>query len=57
MDFGAIIEDENELIDKIIEYMDNNCEMEEIYKQRVENFFKYTDRNNSKRVYDWVYEH
>ena len=30
--------------------MDNNCEMEEIYKQRVENFFKYTDRNNSKRV-------
>ncbi len=57
MDFGAIIEDENELIDKIIEYMDNNCEMEEIYRDRVENFFKYTDRNNSKRVYDWAYEH
>jgi len=57
MNFGAIIEDEEELIDKIIEYMYNNCEMEEIYKNRVDNFFKYTDRNNSKRVYDWIYTH
>lgn len=57
MEVGEIIEDEDRLIDKIIEYMDNGCQMEEIYQKRVDNFYKFIDKNNSKRVYDWVYEH
>ncbi len=57
LEFGEIIEDEDRLIDKIIEYMDNNCQMEEKYQKRVDNFYKYIDKNNSKRVYDWVYNH
>lgn len=57
MDFGAKIDNEDELVDKIIEYMDNNCQMEEIYQKRVDNFYKFNDKNNSKRVYDWIYEH
>lgn len=57
MEFGEIIDNEERLIDKIIEYMDNDCEMEEIYQKRVDAFYKYTDKNNSKRVYDWIYEH
>ena len=56
MEFGEIIKDEDVLIDKIVEYMDKNCEMEDIYKERVNKFFKYNDKNNSKRVYDWVYK-
>ena len=43
--------------DKILEYIDNDCQMEEIYQKRVDNFFKYTDKNNSKRVYEWIYKH
>ena len=57
MEFGEIVDNEERLIDKIIEYMDNDCEMEEIYQKRVDDFYKYTDKNNSKRVYDWIYEH
>ena len=57
LEFGEIIEDEDRLIDKIIEYIDNDCEMEEIYQERVESFYKFTDKNNSKRVYDWIYKH
>ena len=57
MDFGEIIEDEDKLIEKILEYIDNDCQMEEIYQKRVDNFFKYTDKNNSKRVYEWIYKH
>ncbi|AMD17398.1 hypothetical protein TL18_04810 [Methanobrevibacter sp. YE315] len=57
MNFGDTIGDEDMLIDKIIKYIDNDCEMEEEYKLRVDNFFKYTDKNNSKRVYEWVYKH
>lgn len=56
MGFGDVIESEESLIDKIIEYMDNDCKMEEKYKNRVTEFFKFNDQNNCKRVYDWLYE-
>jgi CDP-glycerol glycerophosphotransferase (TagB/SpsB family) len=57
MGFGKVVEDEDELIDKVIEYMENDCKMEDEYADRVDSFFKYTDRNNCKRVYEWLLEH
>lgn len=57
MGFGEIIKSEDRLIDKISEYIENNFEMEEKYKNRVEKFFKFTDQNNSKRVYEWLVTH
>ena len=57
LEFGEIVDNEERLIEKIIEYMDNNCQMEEEYQRKVDNFYKYIDRNNSKRVYDWIYTH
>ena len=56
-DFGEIIKDEDVLVDKIISYLDNDCEMEDEYSQKVKKFFKYTDKNNCKRVYEWIYSH
>lgn len=53
MGFGDIIKDEDELVDLIISYMENDCKMSDKYIMRVEDFFKYTDKNNSKRVYNW----
>ncbi|WP_304103482.1 CDP-glycerol glycerophosphotransferase family protein [Methanobrevibacter ruminantium] len=55
--FGDIVQDENDLIEKIIHYIDNDCIMEDKYKDNVDKFFKYIDKNNSKRVYDWIKEH
>ena len=55
--FGPVIDNENELVDKIISFIDNNCEMEGIYKSRVDEFFKYHDQNNSKRCYEWIINH
>ena len=57
MGFGEIIKSEEVLIDKIEEYLDNAFEMEEEYKQRVDDFFKFMDKNNSKRVYEWLLNH
>ena len=57
MGFGPVIKEENELIDKLIEYMDSGCLMEDKYKERVDKFFKYHDHNNSKRCYDWIFTH
>lgn len=57
MGFGDVIDNEDDLVDKVIEYMENDCVMEDKYKDRVDKFFKYTDQKNSKRVYDWLYTH
>ena len=56
MGFGDIVKNEKELVLKIIDYINNDCVMEEKYKQRVDKFFKYQDGNNSKRVYEWLYK-
>lgn len=55
--FGEIIKDEDDLIAKIKEYIENDCKMEEEYIERVNKFFKYHDKNNCKRVYDWILKH
>ena len=57
MGFGEVIFDEEKLVNKIIYYMENGCVMEEKYKKRVDEFFKYHDKNNCKRAYEWVYSH
>lgn len=57
MGFGPVIDNEEDLVDKLIEYMDNGCVMEDMYKDRVDSFFKYHDHNNSKRCYDWIHNH
>ena len=56
MGFGEVIKSEDELIDLLIEYMENDCQMKNEYVERVENFFIYTDKNNCKRVYDKIKE-
>ena len=57
MGFGEIVENEKELIDSIKEYIDSGCIMKDKYVERVNGFFKFTDKNNSKRVYNWIKKH
>ena len=54
MGFGQIIKSEGDLVEKIISYIDNGCVMEDKYQKRVDEFFKFRDANNSKRIYDWL---
>lgn len=54
MGFGEVIEKEDELINTIEEYLENNCEMKELYKNRVDTFYKYNDKNNCKRIYNYI---
>ena len=57
MGFGEVISKEEDIVNKIIDYIDNDCNMEEEYKKRVDKFFKFTDKNNCKRVYEWILHH
>jgi len=54
MGFGEVIQDYELLVQKTIDYMMNKCEMKDAYKQRVDEFYAYTDRNNCKRVYEEI---
>lgn len=44
-------------IDRIIEYMRSDCQMKPLYKERVDSFFKYRDKDNCKRVYEKILEY
>ena len=57
MAFGEILHNEDDLVKMIMEYVENDCKMKDKYKSRVDKFFKFNDRNNRKRLYDWIKNH
>jgi CDP-glycerol glycerophosphotransferase (TagB/SpsB family) len=54
MGFGEVIADYDRLITMVLEYIENDCIMKDEYKQRVNDFFAYFDKNNTRRVYDEI---
>ena len=54
MGFGEVVDNHEELIDLIMEYVENECEMKDQYTKRVDDFFEFNDKNNCKRVYDAI---
>ena len=51
MGFGEVTKDEDKLMYVIEEYLKTDCNMKEKYKNRVDNFYMFNDKNNCKRVY------
>ena len=51
---GPVVRTHDELKETIFKILDNGCRMDEVYVKRVEGFFKYIDKNNSKRVYEEI---
>ncbi|WP_304082844.1 CDP-glycerol glycerophosphotransferase family protein [Peptostreptococcus stomatis] len=49
--FGKVIIDEEDLVKKLSEYFDNEFKMEDIYAQRVEEFFDLRDGKNCDRIF------
>lgn len=52
--FGDVFKSVDEVVDKIIEYIKGGCVMEDLYIDRVENFFAYNDHENCRRVYEEI---
>lgn len=52
--FGPVFKDYEKTMKTIIKYIENDCEIEQKYLKRIEKFYKYTDKNNSKRVYEEI---
>ena len=52
--FGEVVYELENLIDLIVSYMESGCKMKDIYRERVEKFFKYDDCDNCQRVYERI---
>lgn len=52
--FGDVVLDVDSTVDKAIEFMQCGCNMPEKYKNRVSEFFAYSDKNNCKRVLEKI---
>lgn len=52
--FGEVEYDLESTVNRIIEYMQNNCTLKEKYRERIDRFFAFNDRNNCQRVYEAI---
>lgn len=50
MGFGEVCDNYEMLVERILNFMDNNCVIHEKYIERVESFYSFTDKNNCERV-------
>ena len=44
------------LVDVVIEYMKNGCELKPLYRERIDKFLAFDDKNNCERVYKKIKE-
>ncbi len=51
---GEVEYDLEGTVNRIIEYMENGCQLKEKYRKRIDGFFAYHDKNNCKRVYEAI---
>ena len=54
MGFGEVCKTEDELVEFLEEYMENDCKMKEKHIENVENYFTFTDKNNCMRVHESI---
>lgn len=52
--FGEVEYDLNSTVDRIIEYMENDCQLKEKYRKRIDSYFKFHDRNHCQRIYERI---
>ena len=54
MGFGEVCRSEDELVEIIGEYMENDCKMKDKHVKNVEDYFLFTDKNNCMRVHEAI---
>lgn len=52
--FGEVEYTSDALVERIIEYIENDCRLKDVYRDRIEKTFPYNDKNNCRRVYEEI---
>jgi|GEM_PF-1180855 len=54
MGFGEVEYDVNGTINRIKKYIENDCQLKELYRKRIDEFFAFDDFNNCERIYEGI---
>ena len=52
--FGEVEYSLEKLVDRIVEYLENGCKLKQKYRDRIDSFFAFNDKNNCQRVYERI---
>lgn len=52
--FGEVEYLADELVQRVVEYMENGCALKEKYRERIDRTFPYNDQENCRRVYEEI---
>lgn len=52
--FGEVEYSVEDLVEKIIKYMEHDCELRDEYRERINATFPFSDKNNCQRVYEAI---
>lgn len=52
--FGEITYDLDSTVDLLIDYMKNGCSLKPVYRERIDRFFAFDDKNNCQRILDRI---
>ena len=55
--FGEVTYNLEDTVQHIISYMENGCALKEKYRERIDNFYAFNDKNCCKRVYKHIRKH
>lgn len=54
--FGEVAYTLEATVDRLIEYMENDCQLKDEYRERIDSFFAFGDQENCRRVYEKIME-
>ncbi len=52
--FGEAENDLDSTVARIIEYMENGCQLKDVHRARIDSFFAFNDKNNCQRIYEKI---
>jgi len=52
--FGPVARSYDQSVEALVSYIEGGCVMEDRYRQRVDDFFAFTDRENCRRVFEAI---
>lgn len=52
--FGEVEYDLDSTVNRIIEYMQSNCELKDKYRKRIDDFLSFNDKKNSERIFNRI---
>ena len=54
--FGEITPDYEATVNTLIDYIGHGCELKDKYRDRIDSFFAFNDKNNCERIVDKILE-